>query len=78
MFVSAALLRVGNGPRSKGAIRHFYSDVASEELTWRLPRLLEHRDADIICLNATMAPAADRAKAIRSFLESYFPPLVRT
>ena len=41
----------------------------------RLPRLLERRDADIICLNATTDPATCRTEAIRGFLESYFPPL---
>jgi hypothetical protein len=66
---------LGTGRAVKGTIRHFYSDVASEELAWRLPRLLERRDADIICLNATTDPATCRTEAIRGFLESYFPPL---
>ena len=66
---------LATGRAVEGTIRHFYSDVASEELAWRLPRLLEHRDADIICLNATTAPAAERGETIRGFLDSYFPPL---
>jgi hypothetical protein len=51
---------------------HFYADVTSPELRWRLPRLLEHRDADIICLNATTDAPTDTLP-IRRFLERYFP-----
>ncbi len=35
------------------SIRHFYADVASPELRWRLPKLRERRDIDAICLNET-------------------------
>ena len=65
---------LATGRAVAGEMSHFYADVASPELRWRLPRLLEHRDADVICLNATTAPTR-RASAIHAFLEAYFPPL---
>lgn len=44
---------LAKGFASKGEIRHFYADVASPELRWRLPHLNEWRSADVACLNAT-------------------------
>lgn len=45
-----------------GEIAHFYADVASPEIRWRLPRLDEWRDADVVCLNATsIDPGQDDA-----------------
>lgn len=61
------------GRGSLGSINHFYADVASWELTWRLPRLLRERDADIICLNATTHSQQRYAELIRAFYQAYFP-----
>ncbi len=61
------------GRGSLGTIGHFYADVASAELSWRLPRLLRERDTDIICLNATTHSQHHYAAMIRAFYEAYFP-----
>lgn len=63
---------LATGRAVPGRISHFYADVASPELRWRLPRLLEWRDAEVICLNATdAAPDANRARLV-DFLGRYF------
>ena len=62
--------RMNQRPPHTPAVVH--ADVASPELRWRLPRLLEWRDADVICLNATdAAPDANRARLV-DFLGRYF------
>ena len=60
------------GRGSVGTLKHFYADVASPELWWRLGPLLRGRAADAICLNATASDSA-RARLIHRFLESYYP-----
>lgn len=64
---------LATGRASLGSVSHFYADVGSPELAWRLPHLLEWRDADIACLNATeSSPRASRA-VVRGFLDAYLP-----
>lgn len=60
------------GRASVGRLDHFYADVASCELIWRLPELLWKRQSEIICLNATTA-ASSNTKRIQHFLQRYFP-----
>ncbi|AQP48787.1 hypothetical protein BW730_16030 [Tessaracoccus aquimaris] len=49
-------LAIATGRGAEARVAHFYADVASPELRWRLPRLLEWRDCDVICLNSTDLP----------------------
>lgn len=57
----------------RGHLKHFYADVASLEVYWRLPELLEQRNVDVICLNATTGGSARRAAWAHRFLTRYFP-----
>lgn len=61
------------GRAAVGSISHFYADVGSTELRWRLPLLLEHHDVDAICLNATATTPVRVRRQLTSFLERYFP-----
>ncbi|MBK7820149.1 MAG: Stealth CR1 domain-containing protein [Tessaracoccus sp.] len=78
LSVASSLLAyyaLATGRAVKGEISHFYADIASEELTWRLPRLLEHRDAAVICLNATFDVPAAAARRVSAWAGRYFPLL---
>ncbi len=55
------------------SIRHFYADVASTELRWRLPALQETREVDIVCLNATIAVPEEYLQRVSAFLEKSLP-----
>ncbi|MFT3888582.1 MAG: Stealth CR1 domain-containing protein [Arachnia sp.] len=78
LSVTSSLLpyyALATGRAVEAQISHFYADVAAPELAWRLPHLLEHRDADVICLNATSAVPADITARIKTWGDRYFPPL---
>ncbi|MDX5318638.1 MAG: Stealth CR1 domain-containing protein, partial [Actinomycetes bacterium] len=69
----APLYAHATGRAILGSVDHFYADVGSPELRWRLGPLLESHAADVICLNATSTTASAAAERISAFLARYFP-----
>ncbi|MEU1825357.1 stealth family protein [Streptomyces abikoensis] len=57
-------------------LRYVYVDLAHQNTSRRLNRLLAHRDLDVFCINDTVSTAEDLARTdalIAPFLEGYFP-----
>jgi hypothetical protein len=80
LSVASSLLphyALASGRAALSDIRHFYADVASNELAWRLPSLLEHREADIICLNATSDPPK-ASERVDTWARRHFLPVSLT
>ncbi len=63
---------LATGAGARGHAQHFYGDVDSPELLWRLPRFVELRDADIVCLNATTS-GTRLPERLEQFLAKIFP-----
>jgi Stealth protein CR2, conserved region 2/Stealth protein CR3, conserved region 3/Stealth protein CR4, conserved region 4/Stealth protein CR1, conserved region 1 len=59
-----------------GSLRYFYADIARDDTAERLQSLLQYRDYDVFCLNdhdSSTADAAEQAKVLADFLDSYYP-----
>lgn len=63
---------LAQGRGTVGSVQHFYADVASPELRWRLPVLQEQRTSSVVCINATTSSASS-SEFVRTWLETLFP-----